>query len=445
DANSSTLTPRHSTLTADGKSSQLLTLVLKDMQGQPLEMPLADIHMAVSALKSAHVSAVTQKQAGVYQVTVTAGSEAENITLTPVLGNLTLGAAQVVISYSPPDGAHSKFVADRESITADGQDSATLTFTAQDANGNLIAGLSHVTFMLPDGTPTDKVNLNAVTDKGNGVYQATLRGTRAGSYKVTPQVNGKAVGNLNATVTLKAGQTPDGAHSKFVADRESITADGQDSATLTFTAQDANGNPLAGLSHVTFMLPDGTPTDKVNLSAVTDKGHGVYQATLRGTRAGSYKVTPQVNGKAVGNLNATVTLKAFVTAVQDIQVNGYEFAPTAGFPKTGFTRAYFTVRLNGGAAQDYNWSTSAPDWTAVSADGVVRFTDKGNANEVTITATAKNNPARVSRYAFKLSDWYIYNSTGMSWPDANSYCAKQSASLPTRLQLGGTATEGQNQ
>lgn len=130
DANSSTLTPRHSTFTADGKSSQLLTLVLKDMQGQPLEMPLADIHMAVSALKSAHVSAVTQKQAGVYQVTVTAGSEAENITLTPVLGNMTLDAAQVVISYSPPDGAYSTFVADRQSITADGQDSATLTFTA---------------------------------------------------------------------------------------------------------------------------------------------------------------------------------------------------------------------------------------------------------------------------------------------------------------------------
>ncbi|USS96143.1 Ig-like domain-containing protein [Serratia symbiotica] len=180
DANSSTLTPRHSTLMADRKGSQLLTLVLKD------------IHMAVSALKSARVSAVTQKQAGVYQVTVTAGSEAESITLTPVLGNLTLGAAQVVISYSPPDGAYSTFLADRQSITADGQDSATLTFTAQDANGNPIAGLSHVTFMLLDGTPTDKIKLSTVTDKGNGVYQATLSGTRAGSYKVTPQVNSKA-------------------------------------------------------------------------------------------------------------------------------------------------------------------------------------------------------------------------------------------------------------
>lgn len=137
-------------------------------------------------------------------MTVTTGSEAENITLTPVLGNLTLGAAQVVTSYLSPDGAHSKFVADRESITADGQDSTTLTFTAQNANGNPFAGLSHVTFMLPDSTPTDKVNLNAVTDKGSGVYQATLRGTRTGSYKVTPQVNGKAVDNLNATVTLMA-------------------------------------------------------------------------------------------------------------------------------------------------------------------------------------------------------------------------------------------------
>ncbi len=110
---------------------------------------------------------------------------------------------------------------------------------------------------------------------------------------------------------------------------------------------------------MTFMLLYGTPTDKVKLSAVTDKGNEIYQATLSGTRAGSYKVTQQVNGKAVGNLYATVILVAFTIAVQDIQVNGYEFAPTAGFPKTGFTRAYFTIRLNGGAAQDYNWSISA--------------------------------------------------------------------------------------
>ena len=72
----------------------------------------------------------------------------------------------------------------------------------------------------------------------------------------------------------------------------------------------------------------------------------------------------------------------------------------------------------------------------------MRFTDKGNANEVTITATAKSNPTRVFHYAFKLSDWYINN--GMietTWSDAKAYCANKNTSLPTRLQLGGTAQQ----
>lgn len=42
------------------------------MQGPPLAISLADIHIGFSALKSIYVSAVTQKQAGVYQVTLTA-------------------------------------------------------------------------------------------------------------------------------------------------------------------------------------------------------------------------------------------------------------------------------------------------------------------------------------------------------------------------------------
>ncbi|MCP1065493.1 hypothetical protein M5G07_08080 [Serratia symbiotica] len=52
----------------------------------------------------------------------------------------------------------------------------------------------------------------------------------------------------------------------------------------------------------------------------------------------------------MGDLNATMTLVAFTTTVQDIQVNGYEFAPIFGFPKTGFTGAHFTARLNGGVS-----------------------------------------------------------------------------------------------
>jgi len=40
---------------------------------------------------------------------------------------------------------------------------------------------------------------------------------------------------------------------------------------------------------------------------------------------------------------------------------------------------------------------------------MVRFIAKVTSKELTITATAKNNPARVVRYAFKLNGWYISN------------------------------------
>jgi len=188
----------------------LLTLALKDMQGHPLEMPLADIHIAVSALKSAHVSALTQKQAGVYTVTVAAGSEAEDITLTPVLGNLTLGAAQVLISYSPPDGAHSTLVAEPKSITADDKHSATLTFTAKDTQCQPIPGIaSTLSFQVLDiqGHPAmpGAVTVSPTTESAvPGVYSTQLSGKKAGSYQVIPQVNGKAVGHLSDTVTLMA-------------------------------------------------------------------------------------------------------------------------------------------------------------------------------------------------------------------------------------------------
>ncbi|MCP1065122.1 Ig-like domain-containing protein [Serratia symbiotica] len=50
----------------------------------------------------------------------------------------------MVIGYSPLDSAYSTFIADRESITADGQDSATLTFTAKDAQGQPMPGIVRV-------------------------------------------------------------------------------------------------------------------------------------------------------------------------------------------------------------------------------------------------------------------------------------------------------------
>ncbi|WP_273831078.1 Ig-like domain-containing protein, partial [Serratia bockelmannii] len=341
-----------------------------------------------------------------------------------------------------PDGTQSTFAAPNPaSITADGTSTSALSFTAKDANGNLISGLTGITFEVKDSSGNvmadgSGVTVSATTDAGEGVYTATLSGTLADTYTVTPQNNGAPVGSLSNTVTLKAGDTPDGTLSTFSVDKAGIEPDGEDAATLTFTAKDLNDNAITDLNALTFAVTPASPD--VTVSTVTNVGDGSYTATLKGTAAGTYTLTPQHNGSAVGSLSETVTIAATATAVEGVLVNGYTFAADAGFPKTGFTGAKFTVQLNGGEATDYTW-TSTATWAPVDANGNVTFTGKGDSTAVTITATSKVDPSKAFAYTFTLNDWYINNgSTTMTWSAANTYCTNQGAALATRLQLGGT-------
>ncbi|MBH9976348.1 MULTISPECIES: invasin domain 3-containing protein, partial [Bartonella] len=50
------------------------------------------------------------------------------------------------------------------------------------------------------------VNLSEIQESPDGTYKATLKGTLAGIYKITPKVSSVAVGTLEAEVTLTAGE-----------------------------------------------------------------------------------------------------------------------------------------------------------------------------------------------------------------------------------------------
>ncbi|WP_217694697.1 Ig-like domain-containing protein, partial [Serratia marcescens] len=88
----------------------------------------------------------------------------------------------------------------------------------------------------------------------------TLTGDKADSYTVIPQYNGNPVGDLEVPVELKADTTPDAGpgNSTFTPPSpQSITANGTDTSTLSFTAKDAKGNLISGLTGVTFAVTDG--------------------------------------------------------------------------------------------------------------------------------------------------------------------------------------------
>ncbi|WP_243853580.1 beta strand repeat-containing protein [Providencia rettgeri] len=127
--------------------------------------------------------------------------------------------------------------------------------------------------------------------------------------------------------------------------------------------------------------------------------------------------------------------KIVAPSFDHITVNGYNFAPDSGFPKTGFAQATFTLALNNAQPSDYNWQSSA-SWVAVDGNGKVTFPGEPTGQEaVTITATPKSGEGETLSHTFTLEQWFVYNQTARNWSASNSYCQGLGMSLPTRAQL----------
>ncbi|EHE3817005.1 invasin, partial [Shigella sonnei] len=204
----SAFTPVSSELQADGKSTQVLTLTLRDETNRVVDTDVNDIRLESSTLKSAVVSALTRQSAGVYTVTVTAGTDNELVTLTPIASGIALSAAMVNISNVVPDAGQSVFTASPENIIADNMTTSTLTLVVRDAQGNALPGLTDsLAFVVQDSSGKRAKNggafLSAVKETiTGGTYIATLKGTTAGLYTIVPEYNGSPIGGLSATVTL---------------------------------------------------------------------------------------------------------------------------------------------------------------------------------------------------------------------------------------------------
>ncbi|MBI0015933.1 hypothetical protein H3S94_11670, partial [Bartonella sp. B10834G3] len=246
-----------------------------------------------------------------------------NAVATDVKGNTSKEATTTVTVKAPGfDSTNSTFEADPPSIVADNTAYSTLTFTAKDKNGNPIMGIKdRLVFdvVSKGGSAPDKgkVTLTSIVETKSGVYTAKLKGTVADVYTVTPKFDGKAVGNLSADVTLTAGAPVEKGIelSTFTAVPDLIIADNEDASTLLFTAKDKNGNMVTGIkSRLVFdvAIKNGPVPEsgKVTVHEINETKTGVYEATLTGTLANVYTITPKFDGNAVGTLSADVTLRA---------------------------------------------------------------------------------------------------------------------------------------
>ncbi|MGX8939573.1 invasin domain 3-containing protein (plasmid) [Symbiopectobacterium sp. Eva_TO] len=299
----STFPPVSSVLPADGKSTQVLTLTLRDENNKPADMDVKDISPKNSVLKSATVSAQTRKSAGVYTVTVTAGTDSETVTLTPSVSGVTLSPAGVTIGSTTPDARQSLFTASPETIMADNTAISTLTLVAKDAQGNALTGLKDsLAFTIKDSggqTPASGIitESSIMESSTKSTYTATLKGTTAGRYTIVPEYNGTAMGSLSATVTLTA-TTQDEKTSTIKTDATTYVS-GSD-MTVTVTLKDSKKNPLtgdAGLLTTTTVTVPNTSLKTGSSWKETGDGTGVYTATYTaGTASTDNQATLKLSG-----------------------------------------------------------------------------------------------------------------------------------------------------
>src|SRR5208283_2452525 len=170
-------TPTSASITANGISTQVLTVQAKDANGNNLTTGGSTVTITKQS-GTGSIGSVTDNSNGTYTATVTSPTATGSGVFVATLGGSpvesgTASQTQSTITYTPgtASATQSTLTPTSASITANGVSTQVLTVQAKDANGNnLTTGGSTVTITKQSGTGS----IGSVTDNSNGTYTATV-------------------------------------------------------------------------------------------------------------------------------------------------------------------------------------------------------------------------------------------------------------------------------
>ncbi|MHA8105416.1 invasin domain 3-containing protein [Aquirufa nivalisilvae] len=383
DAAISTLLPTSSSITADGASTQLLTVRAKDEFGNNLSSGGATV--TITKLSgTGTISAVSDAGNGNYTATVTAASASGSGVFVATIGGAAVKSGsgvqtEATVNYVPGaiDAAITTLTPTTSTITADGLTTQVLTVTAKDANGNNIGvGGATVTITKLSGLGT----ISAVNNVGDGTYTATVTSpTSSGSGVFVATIGGTVVKSGGGSQTQSTITFAPGAATKLV-----VTGTGTQTAggtqTITLTAKDANGNTATaytGSHTITFsgaassLSPSTAPTvASTNFGTGTSLTftNGVATASMKLYKAESATVSATdgtISSTGADRLSVSVspsTLSKFAVNLTSPQINAVAWT---GVNTITAQDAYGNTVTSFDASQDIITVTGVP------AEGVV--------------------------------------------------------------------------
>ncbi|EFB7642819.1 inverse autotransporter adhesin-like protein YeeJ [Escherichia coli] len=417
-----TLTVSSPLIGANDPTGATLTATITYPDGAPVGHKSVTFSVTPEGATLSNSGKATTNDSGEAQVVLTSNTVG-TYTVTASINSGVVIQAQTTVKVT---GNHSTahvvtLIADPSTITANNSDISTLQATVEDSSGNLVEGVN-VNFVL-SGTAT-LTSSTAVTDQ-NGLAITSVKGTIQNS--VTVRAGTSYGGTQTADITLVAGPA-DASRSKLISNRSSLDGDYSDSAELSLSLRDIEGNPINVSEGIEF-VQSGTNVPYVQISAIDYSANtiGEYKATVTGGGEGIATLIPVLNGVHQAGLSTTIEFRSAGTRPMTgtVSVNGVNL-PTDSFPTHGFTGANYQLNNDnfapGKTAADYDFSIDAT-WVEIDATGKVKFNYVGNNMEYPIFATPKSGGA--TYYTFiKVKYWWV-NGGNTSFPFnlAENYCS----------------------
>ncbi|MEM8355725.1 invasin domain 3-containing protein, partial [Morganella morganii] len=301
DGTKSELTALPDTIVANGTAESGLKLILRDINGNLIT---GQEVIFTSTLENTTVGGTSENTGGTYTAGLTGTTSGKTTIGVKVNGTvLTITAAEVTLTADKdhPDSGKSELTAVPDTIVANNTDESALKLTLRDVNGNLITGQT-----VELKTALENTVITMTPGDQDGVYTATLKGTKAGTATVTVTVNGTELAGLTKDVTLIGDKNnPDSSKSELVVTPETITADDTDTSALKLILRDVNNNLITGQT-VEF----STALANTTITGKPEAPQGTYNAVLKGKTAGNAEIKVKVNGADFGVASKTVKLIA---------------------------------------------------------------------------------------------------------------------------------------
>ncbi|OBU10408.1 Ig-like domain-containing protein [Morganella psychrotolerans] len=263
----------------------------------------------------------------------------------------------------------------KEKVTANGTDTATLTVTVKDEQGNPVPG-NVVTL----STTTGQLNTQSVTTDVTGQATVTLKGTIAGDAVIKATNSTDATGQ-SVTVIL----VPDTATASVVTlttDADTIIANGTAKATLTVTVKDAQGNVVPG-NTVNLATTLGTLSDQ----AVVTNDAGQATFSLTGTRIGDATVHATNSTDSTGKeVIIHIVPDSSTMTIKSVLLDGDKTTKVAN-NADNFTYIALVQDANGNPVSGVTVTATADNTDAVVSVGGT--TDADGQVTITLAATTK--------------------------------------------------------